>query len=361
MSDIKLDEEFERYVIGFTENHFIPSGAFSPTPSDHAIGYNTFALGFAEKSNRGESKIFQDHSVHLDRQKRHSVSKIHTSILDLMSELSERRKVATPLLSKSAMELYRPDSTTSNLSDSSFKSSSSLPMIEVQQLPPLMRSASSFPALASGDYGLPDIDGHQNDSINAKKKKNHKNKSKNQRNRYTSSATKQQNSQGPTKLETVVTELIKKNKEKTVSKDKDNADEKKANGKTETNENDSRNVRFKIGDDNLEQGASSQETEHAEKSEQPNKWKIIYEKLRDAMIQVKERGDSFNAYRGRYFSSDSKARKMSFCQSSYKERAERERMQNIRRRHSSQTNVGPIDFNKLRRQLTIGKSKTMYN
>lgn len=357
MSDIRLDEEFERYVIGFTENHFIPSDVFSPTPSDHAIGFNTFALDFAEKSNRGELKIFQDHSVHLDKQKRHSVSKIHTNILDLMSELSERRKVGTPLLSKSAMELYRPDSRSSNVSDVSWKSSSSLPMIEVQQLPPLMRSNRSLPAIRYDENGLPDIV-LPKDNFSVKKKRFREKHIVKRRNKDKSIA-KQQEPEGVTKFETVVREVMKRNEGKKNNKEKENPDENKTNNKNETNEHDSRNVRFEIGTNTLNERVMTTENETEMSSEKSNKWKTMYEKLRNAMNVAKDKGYSFNAYKGRYYSSDGKARKMSYCQSSYQERAERERMQNIRRRHSSQTNVGPIDFNKLRRQLTYGKSKTM--
>lgn len=356
MSDFSLlDEEFDRYVIGFTENHFIPSDTNSPTPSDHTPGHNSFALDFAKRSNRGELKIFLDHSFHLDKKKRQSVSKIHHSILDLMFELSERRKIATPLLSKSAMELHRSDSRFSDVSNASMKTVSSLPLIEVQQLPPIIQPNRSMPSFSDDFFGLPVAEGLSGDKRKQEKAKKERNKDKlrkgNVKNqRQDSYVLKRENSQ---------LTLKKTNEEN--ARSKENPDENNNLDETETKDNDSKNVRFTIGGAGIKTEDDRKSCSHKDTIECEDKWKAIDEKIKEVDEIVKKKGDSFNEYKGRYFSfeNESAVRKMSFCQSSYKERAERERMNNIRRRHSSQTNVGPLDFNKLRRQLTSGRSRTM--
>lgn len=357
MSDFSLlDEDFDRYVIGFTENHFIPSDTNSPTPSDHTPGHNSFALDFAERSNRGELKIFLDHSFHLDKKKRQSVSKIHNNILDLMFELSERRKIVTPLLSKSAMELHRSDSRFSDISNASIKTVSSLPLIEVQQLPPIIQPNRSMPSFSDDLFGLPVVEGVPGDKRKQKKKaKKERNKDKLRKGNAES-----QSQDPPVLKHENLQQTLKKTSEER-ARPKENPDENNNLNETETKDYDLKNVRFTIGDARIKTEDDTKSCSHKDATKSEDKWKVIDEKIKEADEIVKKKGDSFNEYKGRYFSfeNESAVRKMSFCQSSYKERTERERMNNIRRRHSSQTNVGPLDFNKLRRQLTSGRSRTM--
>lgn len=355
-----FDEDFDRYVIGFTENHFIPADTNSPTPSDHTVGYNTVALDYAERSNRCERRNLLDHSCNLDKQRKLSVNKIHTDILHLVFELSERRKVATPFLSKSAMEVRRLDSRLSDVSDTSIKTASSLPLIEVQHLPPMIQTAHSHTSINNDYFGLPDVVGILKES--GRHSKTSKKDKKSGRRKKDKSAANRQNEDEPKTLENAEMQTSKQiNDEK--SPLEENINDKNKDKENENKNIDSRNVTFttestKKGDIvDINEGG-----EQPEVLEVINVWSAMNSKIKEAEAIARMKGDSFHAYKGRYYNDVNRVnvRKMSFCQSSYQERADRERMNNIRRRHSSQAKIGPLDFNKLRRQITMGRSTTLY-
>lgn len=358
--DYKLfDVAFDRYVIGFTENHFIPVDTNSPTPSDHTVGYNTVALDYAERSNRCERRNFLDHSCSLDKQRKLSVNKIHTDILHLAFELSERRKVTTPCLSKSVMEVRRLDSRLSDVSDISIKTASSLPLIEVQHLPPLIQTAHSHPSINNDFFRLPDVVGILKES--GRDTETSKQGKKSGRRRNNKRTTTGQDTNEPHMRVDVTIQTFKHIKEQKsrlertindIDKEKDGA----------RKEHDSRNVTFTTEPN--EKGDIIDINDGCEQPEVLGDIDIcsaMDDKLKDAEAIARKEGDSLYAYKGRYHHDDVNLRKMSFCQSSYQERADRERMNNIRRRHSSDAKLGPLDFNRLRRQLTNGRSSKLFS
>ncbi|KAL4233362.1 hypothetical protein ACF0H5_008044 [Mactra antiquata] len=316
-----------KYVIGFTENQYSQNDEhLSPTPSDHHIGYTSLALDYAERSNRGEHRNFMDHSFHLDKKKRYSVGKIHNSILDLMFEQTERIKSVTPCLSKSAMELYRSDSVLSHTSDVSGKTSSSLPLIEVQQLPPMASQDHLKDSFHSHDlfFGLPGLKDFENKNKKTMKSGN--------------AGSNQKRVQEEHKFERNWTsdqthKTIKESSNVTASTKGNTGVRTKLYMECTGKENKHKKVNFSRENTHIDIGRTFANVN----SKTKNISNVV------VMNTDARRKNKCNLQR-----------KLSFCQSSYHERAERERMNNVRRRHASQTKLGPLDFNKLKRQLSIG-------
>lgn len=357
MTEIHFDKEnYDRYTIGFTEIQFIPSDTCSPTPSDHAIGYNSQALGHAERFNKGAENMFLDQSINLDKQRSKSVSKIHNNILDLVFELTERRKSTTPLLNKSLTgELPRVESRLSAVSSDSSTASSCMSLIEVQQLPHLQQSRYSFPDIDHESIGLPDINAHQ--AKKSKQNKIRKNSIINE-NLNNSAISRERRL-----LQTSVDAWKKTVKAKTKG-NKALQSEKQSHNNTTIHRNDTDtkfSQHFKDVDFSTSKNSNREDigSKRNAPSDYLSQWHSITTRLIEAQKLARENRHAFNEYRGRYLTPSSKnTLKMSFCQSSYNERAERERVKNISRRHASQVKVGPLDFNKLKRQITLERSKT---
>ena len=87
----------ETYTIGFTENQYnsMDDEYLSPSPTDHLLGYNSPALDYAERTNKGAENIFLDRSLSIDKERHRSVGKINNGILEIVFEFSQR-KVAEP-------------------------------------------------------------------------------------------------------------------------------------------------------------------------------------------------------------------------------------------------------------------------
>ena len=311
--DVSLMEYM--YVIGFTENQYYPTTHGSPTPGEPR--HSTLARGYAERCNKGAEKILSGASEVLERRRRKSVTKIHTDMLDLVYELSERRKATSPApkfrrdlqMIESRLSMYSPPLSCSSRSSSS----NSLPIIEVQQLPPLFQANISLPAIN------PEVNKYQFRSTLRK------DKSKSTFPTFSKVSKTINKPKNLTAADRAQREMIK-------TKQKENPD----NAFIETEKTDF----FK-----------SNEIRPKPILKRRNAGLTFLENLNSNRFVGKYARTNYNMPKGKHL------RDMSYCQSSYKERAERDRIDNVMRRYSSKTNAGPLDFTKLQRQ--IERSKTM--
>ena len=304
-TDVSLSEYM--YVIGFTENKYYPAKHGSPTPGESR--HSSLARGRAERCNKGAEKILSGASQDLERQRRKSVTKIHTDILDLMYELSERRKASSPV-PRFRSEFQSIESRLSMLSpplshSSRSSSSNSLPIIEVQQLPPLSHPTFTLPSI--------NPEAHNNQFRSTLKRNK-------------------------------CTKLPRVNKDE--QRKFSNPISAVSNSNTVSRET------IKVTD-HIDKGTASNE----KRDKQIQKPKPIL-KRRNAGLQLLEK---VNSYVGRYSrkvpSKEKNKINLSYCQCSYGERREKGRIDNVMRRYSSKTKAGPLDFTKLQRQ--IERSKTM--
>ena len=308
-NDVSLLEYM--YVIGFTENQYYPSTHGSPTPGEPR--HPSVSRGYAERCNKGAENMLSGASEVLERRRRKSVTKIHTDILDLMYELSERRKVNSPTpryrpdlhAIESRISMYSPPLSCSSRSSSS----QSLPIIEVQQLPPLSQASVSLPAIN------PEATKHQ----------------------YRSTLRKDKSKLAFPTVSKQVSVTIKKPKTSVIKDIRSCRETIKAN-------------KYPNYDNNFTVN---------EKIDKITKTKPILRR-RNAGLTILQ---NINPHRfvGKYARTSASKNKnianMSYCQCSYSERAEKDRIENVMRRYSSKTNAGPLDFTKLQRQ--IERSKTM--
>ena len=305
------------YVIGFTENQYFPSARGSPTPGE--AKYASQARGYAERCNKGAEKILSGASEVLERRRRKSVTKIHTDMLDLMYELTERRKTTSPG-PKFRPDFQRIDSRLSVFSpvmseDSRSSSSSSLPIIEVQQLPPLSQAKFSFPAINPEAQRQPY-------------------RSTLKRNKYPRltfpNVTKQNNKYGKKPEKFVRTDRGKTSELKLTPASSFQAGKYNSEG-TQTDLNKQQDITVKQNPVLKRRNAGLKLVEHLD---------TIYGKY-SRKIPLREKTKLH----------------LTYCQCSYDERAEKGRIDNVMRRYSSKTKSGPLDFTKLQRQ--IDRSKTM--
>lgn len=345
------DWECSCYTIGFTENHFHVTDSPAVTQNDQNRVYSSSAIDYAERYNRGKAKHFHDHTCHLDKQRTRCVSKIHHDILNLMFELSERRKSAVPFnRSTTALtiaDLRRASSRASSTSSDSDVTSSSAPVIHVQQLPPLGRPGRLSPSYTGRVIGgLPEI---------------------------VSPCEKGE----PAYAASSVRETCYTGKRIGVSSKKSSSEEAKIKGSySKTN----RVTKVQLTDRHsaccahevdksiltkqwnkkhktkeMNSGAHNGQQTHTNLNEE--KTVVTKSRFREhnkSNIVQNNKPKYFYGFRNK----STPVAKKRFCVSPHQERAERERIYNIRRWHVSQTNTGPLDFNKLRRQLVARWSKS---
>lgn len=313
MDDVSLLEYM--YVIGFTENQYFPSARGSPTPGD--ARYASQAKDYADRCNKGAEKILSGASEKLERRRRKSVTKINTDMLDLRYELTERRKTTSPG-PKLRPDFQQIDSRLSMFSpvyseESRSSSSNSLPIIEVQQLPPLSQARFNIPSLNPEAY----------------------------REQYRSNLKRQ-------KYPRLTFPNVPKENNKYGKKSEKFS---KPNKGDELKRTTVGNIQFgKIKSDVAK-------TDTYQKQDTKAKSKPAL-KRRHAGLKLVEHLDSvYGKYSRRIPLREKTKLHLTYCQCSYDERAEKGRIDNVMRRYSSKTNSGPLDFTKLQRQ--IDRSKTM--
>ena len=313
IDDVSLLEYM--YVIGFTENQYFPSARGSPTPGEPRYASN--AKGYADRCNKGAEKILSGASEKLEIRRRKSVTKIHTDMLDLRYELSERRKTTSPG-PKFRPDLQQIDSRLSMFSplfseDSRSSSSNSLPIIEVQQLPPLSQARFNIPSMNTEAY-------REQYRSNLKRQKYP---------RFTFPNVPKENSKYGKKSD----KLSKMNK----------VDELKRTT--------AGNILFGKNKSDVTKPDRNMQRDTKVKSKPALK-------RRNAGLKLVEHLDTvYGKYSRRIPLREKTKLHLTYCQCSYDERAEKGRIDNVMRRYSSKTNSGPLDFTKLQRQ--IDRRKTM--
>ena len=335
--------EFEKYIIGFTENQYSKPKEQSTSPVDQPSRHPSLSRNYAERSNKAAENMFQDLSNILDRQKTKYVSKINVNRLDLVFELTERRKN-----SNQSQRTMNSDSFSRNDSRMSACSvecdtmapvlPSTFPAILVQQLPPLSQPTNTL-------LCLPDI--HIKPASVVKKPKK--------------------------KKETIKGNNLDRNPESFISKIPklvhiSNDGRRKLSQKNREINDD------RVKPDNVKKTERVPDSEHCEDPSQDQiqknnnkgakfvKWQNLTDKIIDSIKDTKDPLLDKLVYRRQRSMSKSlegHLLRSSFCQSSYQERADKQRAFNIRKRHSLQTKTGPLDFNKLRRQIEFSRSRTM--
>lgn len=325
--------DVDRFTIGFTEIQFQASDeiCLNHRNSEQKRVYSSSALHYAERSNRGKTKNLLDTSCHLDQESRRSVSKIRKNILGLVFELTDRRKSLTPLFRVQTAREATPRSSVSSVE--SLGSSLSSTIITVQQLPPRDRPCrfdSVTPVqLLNADDRLNKLNNTARVKIAVpqKPKENafgkHKENEKERDERNTE---------------------IKQYQKNRFLKSTDSKSSKRGHKQVYNNV---------LAPAKIDLNAAAKHNVQEMKNKPVgNSEPGIHNSDRD----VKETHHHFVRY---CFKNRTVAprRRLLYCQSSYSERSENERMNNVRRWHLSQTNTGPLDFNKLKRQLTVGGSR----
>lgn len=344
------DWECSCYTIGFTENHFQVTDSPAVKQTDQNRVYSSPALDYAERYNRGKAKHFHDHTCHLDKQRTRCVSKIHHDILNLMFELSERRKSAVPFnRSTTALtiaDLRRAASRASTTSSESDVTSSSAPVIHVQQLPPLGRPGRISPSYAGRVRGggpeiiSPCDKGEPTYAASSFRKTCHTGKRKGVFNKKSNSDDAKVKGSASKTTQVAKVQISDRHSACCVHEDKSNLT-KQWNKTHKTKE--------------MNSGAHNSQQTHTN---------LLKEKTVVTKPRFREQNKSgmVQNNKPKYFygfrNTCTSVVKRKFCASPYQERAERERIYNIRRWHVSQTNTGPLDFNKLRRQLVARRSKS---
>ena len=328
------------YVIGFTENQYFPSTRGSPIPGEPRYASQAKGYAYADRCNKGAEKILSGASEKLERSRRKSVTKIHTDMLDLRYELTERRKTTSPgpkfrsdfqqmdsrlsMFSPGARfrpEFLQMDSRLSMFSpvmseDSRSSSSNSLPIIEVQQLPPLSQARfNNIPSVNPEAF----------------------------RDQYRSTLRR------PKYPRLTFPNVSKENAKH--GKKSDKFSKAKKAGNTDLKHH------FANNNQTGKSKADVTKTDANTRQDVKAKSKPAL-KRRNAGLRLVEHLDTiYGKYARRLPLREKTKLHLTYCQCSYDERAEKDRIDNVMRRYSSKTNSGPLDFTKLQRQ--IDRSKTM--
>ena len=362
-----VEEDLDRYTIGFTENTYqagLEPEICSPTPHDPSRGFTSPSMNHAGRHNRGAERHFLDRSTLIERKRSQSVTKINSSMLDLVFELTERRKSCTPQQSPrninsssqpTSPRTYNTPSPTSlasplgktlthaptngvnqclNRINSQIRSfDNSFSIRHPTQLSPLLQNMNleketgkKLSSTWSGSQFAPSKSVPPNTQTRFKDA----NRSKGVQGTRLSS---DDDSKGLSS--TWSGGHFVDHKRQNVSNDSSSSERLKFSDVVDLITDRKRSKGFDSDDDWDENKVSFKSVVN----------RLISQGRRKSMPEQK----LLNRPKMKLF----------YCQCSYKERSEKGRMDNIRRRHASQANTGPLDFNKLRRQVTGSRCNTV--
>ena len=333
--------DVDRFTIGFTEIQYQASRELvHHQNSEEKRVYSSPALHYAARSNCGESKTLQDQSGHIEKQRGRSVSKIQNDMLGLVFELSERKRASPTLPRPQTVPDFHADTARSSFSSVGSADSALSTIITVQQLPPKGRPC-SFPERTSSTVNVTSSKTKKFSLIKNKKESLHEHDN-----------CVLAHLKGKPKSSKVMNNDI-------TGEDSDNSQVKvNITNKSEFENNDvngcsmNSNTASILKSITLADNASPP----GKNTEIPRRSQVVFRDLprrRSTEEKLSNLDQNYIRYRFQNRSSLPK-RRVAFCHGTYIERSERERMDNIRRRHISQTNTGSLDFNKIKKQLIFG-------